>query len=269
MTTKSTGRTGEGSSATIATVERAMDVLLHVAGGKGPDYGITELADELSMSKAAVHRVLASLRGRGLVEVDPRTRRYSLGVAALRLGLAYLDRIDVRRVGRPVLEELSRATGETATLSVLLGERQRIYVDQVTPEREVIMSVTLGEAYPLHAGASGRAFLAWMPPLLAEAYLDDDELPALTDLTVVDPGALRGLVEQVRQQGWSFSTGERKSGAASVAAPVLGHDGHAVAVVSVCGPRERLVAAVDACREELLSATRGLSAQFGWDTGAH
>lgn len=144
------------SSGTIATVERAVDILLHIASSPGPDFGITELAEDLSMSKAAVHRVLASLKGRGLVEVDERTRRYSLGVGALRLGLAYLDRIDVRRMGRPALETLSRKTNETATLSVLLGGHERIYVDQVTPDREVIMSVTMGEPYPLHAGASGR-----------------------------------------------------------------------------------------------------------------
>lgn len=259
----------EGSSgATIATVERAMDLLLHVATSKGPDFGITELADDLSMSKAAVHRVLASLRGRGLVEVDERTRRYSLGVAALRLGLAYLDRIDVRREARPSLEDLSARTGETATLSVLLGAGQRIYVDQVTPEREVIMSVNLGEPYPLHAGASGRAFLAYFDDARREAYLAREGLVSLTDRTVVDVDELRSLGEQVRAQGWSISAGERKAGAASVAAPVLGHDGEPIAVISVCGPRERLEAAADECRTALLETTLALSRRFGWTSGA-
>lgn len=250
--------------ATIATVERAMDLLLHVATSKGPDFGITELADDLSMSKAAVHRVLASLRGRGLVDLDERTRRYSLGVAALRLGLAYLDRIDVRREAHPSLEELSARTGETATLSVLHGSNERIYVDQVTPEREVIMSVTLGEPYPLHAGASGRAFLSFFDEQRREAYLANQELVALTERTVVDAGELRAVLTQMREQGWSLSSGERMSGAGSVAAPVLGHDGEPIAVVSVCGPRERFEAAADECRVALLETTDALSHRFGW-----
>lgn len=252
------------SSGTIATVERAVDLLLHIAASPGPDFGITELAEDLSMSKAAVHRVLASLKGRGLIEVDERTRRYSLGVGALRLGLAYLDRIDVRRMGRPALEELSRRTNETATLSVLLGGHERIYVDQVTPEREVIMSVTMGEPYPLHAGASGRAFLAFLAEDARERYMSDGSLQALTDETLTDREALSAVLDEVRSKGWALSTGERKAGASSVAAPVLSHDGFPVAVVSVCGPKERLLEHVDECREALVDTAKAMSRQFGW-----
>lgn len=259
------GKPETTGGATIATVERAMDVLLHIASAKGPDFGITELAEDLSMSKAAVHRVLASLRGRGLVDVDERTRRYSLGVGSLRLGLAYLDRIDVRRLGRPALERLSQRTNETATLSVLLGDAERIYVDQVTPEREVIMSVTMGEPYPLHAGASGRAFLSFIDAARREDYLANVALLALTESTVTDREALRANLDAVRQQGWATSWGERKSGAASVAAPVLDHDGTPIAVLSVCGPADRITSDLDRCREELLDTTRAMSRQFGWD----
>lgn len=258
------GERPTNSPMTIATVERAADVLLHVANGRGPDFGVTELAEDLSMSKAAVHRVLASLRGRGLIEVDEITRRYSLGVGALQLGLAYLDRLDVRQMGRPALEELSLKTNETATLSVLLGNHYRIYVDQVVPDREVIMSVTMGEPYPLHGGASGRAFLAFLPESAREEYLAGANLAALTDSTVVDPAELRVLLDEVKSVGWAVSRGERKGGAAAVAAPVLSHEGFPVAVMSVCGPAERFDEGLEKCREELLKTASVLSRQFGW-----
>lgn len=257
--------TADGGSATIATVERAADVLLLFTETPGPDLGVTEIADALGLSKAAVHRVLASLRSRDLVALDERTRRYSLGVASMRLGLTYLDRIDVRGAARPYLEELSARTDETATLSVRLGERSRIYVDQVTPDREVIMAVTLGEPYPLHAGASSRAFLAFLPEDDVNAYLAGGSLDALTPHTVVDAATLREDLAIVRSQGWARSYGERMDGAASVAAPVLGHDGVPVAVVSVCGPAERFTRAADDCRDALLDTTATLSRRFGWD----
>lgn len=256
---------GSSSGATIATVERAVDVLLHIAGSPGPDFGITELAEELSMSKAAVHRVLASLKGRELVEADERTRRYSLGVGALRLGMAYLDRVDVRRMGRPSLERLSARTTETVTLSILSGEGERIYVDQVTPDREVIMSVTLGEPYPLHAGASSRAFLAFMPTEAREKYLSQGVFTALTSRTVTTEKRLRKVLDEIRKNGYATSTAERKSGASAVAAPIFGHDGYPVAVISVCGPEERFAENLELCRDELLETTAGLSRQFGWN----
>jgi len=263
-TAKSAAGGESHGSATIATVERAADILLHLANTRGPDFGITELSEELGMSKAAIHRVLASLRSRGLVDLDERTRRYSLGVGALRLGLAYLDRIDVRRMGRPTLEQLSARTNETATLSVLLGGRERIYVDQVTPDREVIMSVSLGEPYPLHAGASGRTFLAFLPEEQGETYLNEVPLDALTASTIIDADTLRKTLAEIRTQGWARSSGERKSGAASVAAPVRSHDGYPIAVISVCGPAERLAEEFEGCRDALLHAARTMSRQFGW-----
>ena len=253
-----------GGGATIATVERAADVLLHLAADPRADHGITEVAEAMGLSKSAVHRVLSSLRRGGLVELDEQTRRYSLGVGALRLGLSYLDRIDVRRLARPVLEDLSERSGETATLSVLLGDRDRIYVDQVTPEREVIMSVSLGEPYPLHAGASSRVFLAFLPDAHRERYLARVRWPPCAASTIVDGAGLREELLQVRSQGWARSAGERQDGAASVAAPVLRHDGTPAAVVSVCGPASRFAAELDHCRELLLEATRSLSIGLGW-----
>lgn len=259
-----TERNSDGGSATIATVERAADVLMHFTTVPGPDLGVTEIADALGLSKAAVHRVLASLRSRGLVDLNERTRRYSLGVSAMKLGQAYLERIDVRRIAHPYLQQLSDRTQETATLSIRVGDRHRIYIDQVTPEREVIMSVSLGEPYPLHAGASSRALLAFLPEDEIEAYLRGP-LESMTASTIIDEDTLRQDLARVREQGWARSTAERKSGAASVAAPILGHDRLPVAVVSVCGPAERFDAEFIGCRDALLHATRALSRKFGYD----
>ena len=252
-------------SVTVAAVERAADVLMHFSATPRADLGVTEIAEDLGLSKAAVHRVLASLRSRGLVELDARTHRYSLGVSVMRLGMSYLDRIDVRRIARPFLQELTERTQETATLSITVGADSRVYVDQVTPEREVIMSVTLGKPYPLHAGASSRALLAFLPEEQIQAYIDSAPLNSMTASTIIDPVALRRDLDEVRATGWARSTAERMTGAASVAAPVLDHDGNAVAVISVCGPAERFAGEVQGCRDALLHATTGLSRQFGYD----
>ncbi|TDE29626.1 IclR family transcriptional regulator [Nonomuraea mesophila] len=269
MPTKSSGAASgeaparESTGQAIATVERAADVLMHFAETPSNTLGVTEIAEALGMSKAAVHRILASLRVRGLIELDPATRRYSLGVGAMRLGLAYLDRIDVRRIAEPELVALSRRTDETATLSVRTG-RHRIYVDQVTPAREVIMSVSLGVAYPLHAGGSSKAFLAFLTDEEIEDYLSRGPLEPLTGNTIVDKAKLRRELAAIRAAGYAQSFSERMSGAASVAAPVLDHHGRPLAVVSVSGPAERFREEVAYCAEVLLESTARLSAQMGW-----
>jgi len=247
---------------TIATVERAADVLVYFSEADQPTFGITEIADALGLSKAAVHRILASLRTRGLVEIDELTRRYFLGVGAMKLGLAYLDRIDLRRIAHPELVALSERTAETATLSVRSGWT-RFYVDQVTPRREVIMSVRLGTPYPLHAGGSSKAFLAFLNDDEIDAYLAQPELERLTPDTVTDRNKLRREITLIRRRKYAQSYAERQAGAASVAAPVLDHRGRPQGVVSVCGPVERFRGEAEASVEALLDVTQRLSARLG------
>ncbi len=246
---------------TVATVERAVDILALFASVDSFTLGVTEIADRLGMSKAVVHRLLTSLRKRKLIDFHSDTRRYSLGPMAMRLGLAYMARLDIRRLAGPELQRLSRETNETATLSLRTGDT-RVYVDQVTPAREVIMSVTIGLPYPLHAGGSSKAFLAFLPEAEVDDYLSR-ALTAMTPQTVVDPERLRAELAEIRERGWARSFGERQLGAASVAAPVLDHADLPVAVVSVCGPAERFAEEADACAERLLEVTTELSQRMG------
>lgn len=246
---------------TIAAVERAADVLLLFCHARAHTLGVTEIASELGMSKTAVHRVLASLRSRGLIELNEASRRYLLGPEVMTLGLRYLARLDVRQLALPGLHELSAATNETATLSLRTGDT-RVYVDQVTPLREVIMSVTIGVPFPLHAGASSKAFLAFLPEEQAAAYIRQ-KLRPLTERTITSPGELTAELDRIRRRGWAQSSGERQPGAASVAAPVFDHLGMPVAVISICGPAERFAAEAERCAARLVLFTQNLSATMG------
>jgi IclR family transcriptional regulator, acetate operon repressor len=247
----------------ISSVERAADVLTLFTRVDGPSLGVTEIASTLGLSKAVVHRILTTLAAKGLVESDEETRRYRLGPVALSLGVAYIDRIDLRSLAMPVLRRLSASTDETATLSLRYGW-QRMYVDQITPEREVKMTVPLGRAFPLHTGSSSKAFLAFLPEDEIERYLARGPLEPLTDATITDEASLRADLVEVRARGYATSFGERQAGAGSVAAPVLDHRGQPAGVISVCGPLERFRDEVPVVSEALLVATGQLSRQLGY-----
>jgi IclR family acetate operon transcriptional repressor len=250
------------SSATIGSVDRAATVLKLFVESPGPSLGVSEIATALSLSKAAVHRMLSSLREADFLELDESTRRYQLGPGALSLGLAYLDRIDVRTMALPVLSRLTELTGETATLSVRHTDR-RVYVEQAFPATEIRMIVPIGQLYPLHAGSSSKAFLAFLSDAEQDQYLMDRDLESFTDRTIVSIPALRRDLAAIRSRGYAKSLGERQAGAASVAAPVFNHESKPVAVISVCGPIERFRGASDAHAQHLLDQTRDLSRRLG------
>ncbi len=226
------------------------------------DLGVTEIARELDLSKAVVHRVLTTLVAKDFIEVVEESRRYRLGPSLLSLGVAYLDGIDVRSLALPNLRSLSEKTDETATLSLRSGWT-RMYVDQVTPNREVKMTVAIGQSFPLHAGGSSKAFLAFLPEEEQEAYLSTRDLVRLTDQTIVDADQLRGELRTIRDRGYAISFGERQAGAGSIAAPLLDHRDQPIAVISLCGPLERLRDEVDDLVTLLLDTTRELSQRLG------
>ena len=250
---KSTSGRGVGS------IERAVDVMFTLA--RSGARGVTDIASHLGMSKAAVHRILTSLRKSGLVVLDARSKHYSLGPSVLELAASYRSGLDVRSLAIDTMRELVEATQETATLSILVDGR-RIYVEQFTPNREVRMTVQVGSSFPLHAGASSKAFLAWLPEDERRRILASP-LERLTEATVVEAQELDRELTRVRERGFAVSEEERQPGAASVAAPLLDESLQPVAVLSVCGPLQRFKAETDAAAAELVSATRALSRKLG------
>ena len=255
----------ERQSRSVATIERAADVLFLFSSSDQPTLGVTEIANELEISKAVVHRILTSLRDRHLITLDPTTRRYGLGPAVLGLAAAYRERLDIRLLALETMQELSEATRETATLSIRNGDT-RVYVDQVTPNREVKMTVPLGGHFPLHAGSSSKAFLAFIDERERTEYLQSRALNSLTDNTIVDVEMLSRELDQIRQQGFAVSLGERQADAASVAAPVFDQDGP-IAVISVCGPLERFRETVAETAARVVDSTRDLSLKLGHGHG--
>jgi IclR family transcriptional regulator, acetate operon repressor len=255
------GPSNDDEQPTVAAVDRAIDVLLHFADKQSETFGVSEIASDLTMSKTTVHRILTSLRARGLVQLDLVSRRYTLGPTAMRLGSRYLARVNIRRLAVPVLQELSAVVNETTTLSVRAGD-SRVYVDQVTPPREAFMSVSIGVPFPLHVGASSKAFLAFLADSQIDTYLERN-LRSLTDGTITEPGRLRDELRAIKSRGYAQSGSERQVGAASVAAPVLNHLDAPVAVISICGPSERSCLEADECAKLLVAATQRLSADLG------
>ena len=260
------GGAGRGNR-TLEGVERALDVLLLFATPGTSSLGVSEISRELDLPKAVVHRILTTRCSRNFLVLVPASRRYTLGHSWLVMGSAYAQHVDIRDLARDALGRLSKRTNETSTLSIRHGN-QRVYLDQVTPPREVIMSVQVGAQFPLHAGSSSKAFLAFLSESEQQEYLDNIELVPLTDNTMINRDQLIEELCTIRKRGYAMSFGERQQGAGAVAAPLLDHENRPAAVISVCGPAARIQGRADALAEMLLQETRALSTQLGHSSSA-
>lgn len=242
---------------------RVADVLLLLSERVPDPLGVSEISRLLGMPRTVVHRILQSLTDRALVKYRTKDRRYELGPAAEAMGLRVLRQSSIRSSALPVLHDLQRRSGETATVSTLLNN-SRIYLAQVESTMEMKMTVELGRPYPLYAGSSGTAMLAFLPEAKLREVLSEP-LPQLTSATITAQDRLLAKLAQIRADGFSCSDGERQEGVRSVAAPIFGFEGTVIGSVSVCGPASRLSMAQ--CRSAgpaLVEAATQVRKNSGW-----
>jgi DNA-binding IclR family transcriptional regulator len=221
----------------LRSVSRAVDVLMLFDAGR-PHLGVTEIAEELGVSKSTAHRLLQLLGDRGFVVQDAQSRRYRLGLTLLHLGRLVADRLDLRQEALPVMQRLQQQTGETVDLNVERGG-YRICLEKIEGQQAIRQFVEIGRPLPLHAGASGKVLLAHLPPARLEQVLAGP-LPRLTQKTVTDPRRLRRQLQEIAEQGWAHSVDERIDGASSASAPIRDAAGTVVAGISVSGPTFRI-----------------------------
>jgi IclR family acetate operon transcriptional repressor len=244
-------------------VARAFAILEWMVDAAGTSWGLREIAKGTGMHPSTLYRVLSHLEAGGLVQQDPETDRYGLGLGFLRLAWKAADRNSVREVALPAMKALVDATGETALLALSDPMRHEMLlaatVDSPHPIRQIRQ---VGEWLPVTAGATGLAVLAFLPEAEQRAILARP-LPAITPQTITDPAALTRALARIRQQGYAITRGERTPGAVGIAAPVFGAAGNCIGSVGITLPEqrfqpederqqsERVIAAASAISEQL------------------
>jgi IclR family acetate operon transcriptional repressor len=224
----------------VQSLDRALDVLEAVAAGG--ELGVSEVAARTGLVVSTAHRLLASLADRGYVRQTSPQGRYALGLKVLELAGGMQARTAALSVAaRPHLERLRQATGETANLVVLDGDRV-VYVDQVAGRHTVRMFTELGSSAPAHTTGSGKAMLAYWPAeTVANLYPRTREpLERLTPRTHTSLESLRHDFARVRRRGYALDNEEHEDGVSCVAAPVFDRTGAAFAAISISAPTTRI-----------------------------
>lgn len=231
---------------TIA-VARALS-LLDLFTESCPELGLSEAARLSGHDKATVHRLFQTLCDFELVEQDERSRNYRLGPAVLRLARVREKTVPLVSLAQPLLDQLSSVTGETAHLSLFTGNAL-VVVAASESGRQNHVAIRSSEALPLHATASGHAFLAFTAPDTREAYLAQP-LKAYTAWTPVTRDSLETALQLVRSNGYAFVDRTYDDDVCGAAVPVIGPDGKtAIGALAVASPRHRLT---DANKTEVI-----------------
>jgi DNA-binding IclR family transcriptional regulator len=222
----------EDGKLTVRAVERAMDILLCFVDIK--ELSLTEISIKVALHKSTVHRLLASLEGKGFILRDGATEKYRLGFRLWELSANLIQSEDMGVVLLPEMERLRDQVGETISLYIRDGD-ERVRVQAVQSNQAIRRVAPVGARMPLFVGASSKVLLAY-----AEEAVQERVLNAANITSGLDRNILVQMLADTRKLGFATSIEEREPGAAAVSAPIFGRDGKLMASLAVSGPANRL-----------------------------
>ncbi|MGF6367950.1 IclR family acetate operon transcriptional repressor [Paraburkholderia sp. RAU6.4a] len=200
---------------------------------------LSDAKEELGVGHSTVHRLLAMLVYHGFVTQDPVSRIYKPGNALVEVGLAAVQRMDIRTIARPVLEELAAETGETVQLAIFEDGNVR-YIDAIESSQALRVSVPVGKVFAAYASSAGKAILAELPIESVRAMYPRGPLQSFTSNTITQWLALEEELEEVRKRGYATNFEESQSGVCSVATAIRHPTRGLVAALGISAPVTRM-----------------------------
>lgn len=225
------------TSSGVAVLDRAF-AILNAYGPTDERLTLTELSRRTGLYKSTVLRLLGALEHGGFIR-KLSDGQYAIGHQPLRLATLYQRSFQVGPVVEPILQQLSRDLGETASLYVRQGDK-RLVLYRVEPTRSVRVAIRVGEEFAIDKGASGKVLLAF-----TEAS---------------DP-----RWNEVRAQLFAVSYGERDPETTSASVPIFDATGLIAGALTVSGPKGRFgdAATIDTALKALLLGAKQATTALG------
>lgn len=246
----------------IQSVDRAIAILDLIATAGQSGIALKDISQGVGVNSSTVHHLLATLIKRQMLEQDPDSKRYRLGIHLIELGNAALSTTSIARVAQPFLDKAWDQTGHTVSLLVFHGLLRTPLIGVRSRKMVMVNSAPL-EVSTLHATGSGKLLLAYLPAGEFQNYLDFARLERFTGATITDPGQLRGELDRIRANGVSLDREEYGDGVSCIAAPVQDSSKRVVGCIDMIFPSY----SIDAEQQEQMitsvrQAARGLSNQL-------
>lgn len=199
----------------------------------------TELAQETGLARSTLSRLVRFLCARSYL-MEQRGR-YVLGYAAIELGRRAQLQFNLVDLCYDLLEEVAQKTGETAILGGYDESRDCVVCLAQIPSRHGGLRVfeNIGNTYPVYAGATSKAVLAFLPePQLLRILAGS--------LTPVNPTVkftakkLREQIADIRAKKFAVTHEETYPGVSGIGVPLLTPRAQSLGSIALAAPQHRM-----------------------------
>jgi IclR family transcriptional regulator, KDG regulon repressor len=250
----------------VQSLGRAFAILEEVARNR-EGIALTELSKRVGLHNSTAFHLVKTMVSLGYLRQMKDSKRYRIGRPLFALAAGALDETEMVSLATPVLEDLSRETGESSHFSVRMGDAVVVLARTAGPGAFQFAD-RAGVVRPAHCTALGKVMLASLRPEQRDRYLERAELKSFTPRSITDADALRREIEEIGRSGVAFDDGEFDAEVRCVAVPVRDFTGHVVGALGISGPVWRLsIQALQSRAKAVQAAADRLSAEFGAPAG--
>lgn len=221
----------------LQSVANAFDIIDLLT--KHEELSIQEIADEMKLSRSSVFRLLCTMESRYFVRRSEGTN-YRLGLKLTDIGSVVHNRMEIVSVAHRHMCELAQAVSESVNLTIFDDDTHIRFADRVTISRSIPTQTWIGATLETHLSAGGKVLLSFSQPEVLEQYIAKAQFLPVTETSILTSAQLRAEVEQIRENGFAINNEEVEEGLYSVAVPIFGSEGVAIAALSVIGPVGRM-----------------------------
>ena len=243
----------------VPSLLRGYIVLEWVARSKFP-VSASDLARQLGMAKPTVHRIALQLEAQGLLQREPRGKKFLPGKRLREFSKTVLANSSGSEVFHNILKNLAEEVGETCNCCLLDGQRI-VYFDRVESNWPIRVQLTVGSQLPLYCTASGKVFLAYMPTKVRKKFIQSIALTKQTENTITDVETLEASLQKIKETGVGEDNQEFLQGMVAIAVPVMASDGSFHFTLAIHAPTVRKsVSSLYRCLPALQEAAKKFAA---------
>ncbi len=231
-------RSDEGKSAKGSTVSRVLDILEAVAMAQRP-LTATELAAQLDIPKASLHRLCGMLEQQGFLQTSINQRGLQPGLRFHQTAVSVLGCAPYHAQRRAILTKLSQDIGETCNISVPDGA-EMIYFDRAETHWPVRVLLQIGSRVPANSTAGGKMYLSTLPKSKRKHIIANMHRVPHTPNTLIDEQALLAELELTAKRGYSLDNEEYIEGMVAMAVPIVDSNNRLYATLSFHAPCMRV-----------------------------
>ena len=167
------------------------------------------------------------------------SKRYRVGRPLFALAASALDEIEMVNLATPMLEDLSRETGESGHFAVRMGDAV-VVIARTSGAGAFQLTDRVGVVRPAHCTALGKIMLASLRPDQFKRFLERVELKPSTGKSITEPAVLLREIAEVRRSAIAIDDGEFNAEVRCVAVPVYNFTGDVIGALGISGPIWRM-----------------------------